>query len=105
MPAISKCSRLLGKTANFHVQSKWAHNLCMAIQFLDDLPSSDAPVNTNMFKSLSPSSLSSASSPSFGISDSSSSPSCHSTETHLGHSSSSSDNFDSLESMLLERCN
>jgi hypothetical protein len=106
MPAISKRSRLLEETADFHVQRKRARTIRMAIQFLDDLPSSDAPVNADMSESSSPSSPSSASSPSSGISDSSSSPSRHSrhsTETHLGHSSSSSGDFDSLESMLLER--
>jgi hypothetical protein len=77
----------------------------MVSQLLDDLPSSsDAPTNTDMSGSSSlVSSPSSASSSSHGTSDPSSSSSRHSDDTHLGHTSSASGDFDNLEDMLLER--
>ena len=102
MPAVSKCSHMLKEMAGFHVQQKWACTLCMASQFLDDLPSSDAQANTDMSKLSLLSSLSSASSPSSGTSDPFSSPSCHSHETHLGHSSSPSGDFNSFKDTLPE---
>ena len=104
MPATSKRSRMLEEVADYHVQRKRARTLHMVAQFLDDLPSSDALANTDMSESSSlVSSPSSASSSSPDISDPSSSPSRHSNDTRLGHTSSSSGDFDNLEDMFLER--
>jgi hypothetical protein len=103
MPATSKRSRMLEEVADYHVQRKQARTLHMVAQFLDDLPSSDALANTDMSESLSlVSSPSFASSSSPDISDPSSSPSRHSNNTHLGHTSSSSGDFDNLEDTFLE---
>jgi hypothetical protein len=104
MPATSKRSRMLEEVVVYHVQRKRARTLHMVAQFLDDLPSSDDPANTDMSESSSlVSSPSSASSPSLDISDSSSSPSRHSDDSHLGHTSSASGDFDNLEDTLLVR--
>jgi hypothetical protein len=75
----------------------------MISQFLDDLPSSDPLGDAGIAeRSSSPSSLSSASSLSSDIatSDLSGSPS---RSTHLGHTSSSSEDFDTLEDKLSEQ--
>src|SRR5260370_41525581 len=80
MPALSKRTCMLDEVAGHHAQRKCARNLCLATQFLDDLPSSDALVHLNSDLSSSPSSLSSISSPSSGTSDSSSS------SSHSAHS-------------------
>ncbi len=94
---------MLDKVAEYHVQQKHAHILCMLTQFMDDLPSSDTQTNS---RSSSPSLLSTISSPSSGLLDSSSSPRV-SLDTSSGHSSTtsgrSSGDFDSLEDQLLER--
>jgi hypothetical protein len=93
---------MLDEVASHRAQRRRAHNLRLATQFLDDLPSSDAPslAHPNSDSSSSPSSLSSISSPSSGTSDSSSS-SSHS--AHLEHSPSIFGDLDSLEDTLLDR--
>src|SRR6266478_8336469 len=71
----------------------------MVSKFLDNLSSSDAQANANISESSSSLSLSSpsplsASSLSSSISSSSNSLSCHSDDTHLGHISSDSKDFE-----------
>src|SRR5713101_4680995 len=100
MLALSKQTRMLNEVAGHHAQRKRAHNLRLATQFLDDLPSSDALAHPNSDLSSSLSSLSSISSPSSGTSDSSSS-SPHS--SHSEHSPSIFGDLDSLEDTLLDR--
>ena len=95
---------MLEEVADYHVQQKRARTLRMVYQFLDDLPSSDGPANTNMSSSsLSLSSLSSLSSISSLSSDASDRSRSPSLGTHSRNSSSSSEDFDHFEDVLLEQ--
>ena len=103
MPATSKRTRMLNEVAGHHIQRKRARTRRMISRFLDDLPSSDAQADAGIPEaSSSSSSLSSISSQSSDITVSSIS-SSPSLSTHLGHSSSSSEDLDSLEDRFAEQ--
>ena len=104
MPAILKQARMLEEAAGYHIQQKQAHTLHIIFDLLDDLPSSsDTQTYSDTSNSSAlPSSLSLTyfvSSPSSALDYSNSS----SLTAHAGHSSSSSEDFRSLEDRLLER--
>ncbi len=99
IPATSKWIHLVEEVVEHHVRQKWAHTLCMVSEFLDDLSSSDAQANADISELSSSLSLlspspSSASSLSSSISSSSNSLSHHLDDTHLGHISSDSEDFE-----------
>jgi hypothetical protein len=101
MPATSKQMRILDELADHHVKRKRARTLYMVSQLLDDLPSSDAQADPDMFESSSaPSSLSSQ----FSVSSQSSRSRSGSLSlgTLSGHSSNSSKDFNNLEDELLK---
>ena len=103
MPATLKRARMLDEVADYHVQRKRARTLHMVSQLLDNLLSSDTLANTNISKSSSSSSSPSSISSPFEFSSISNLSGSPSLSTDLGHSSSSSEDFDSLEDKLLEQ--
>jgi hypothetical protein len=103
MPATSKRARMLEEVAGYHVQRKRARTQHIISQLLDDLPSSsDTQANSNTSQS---SASRSSSSLTYSVSSlsSASDSSGSSLTAHAGHSSSSSEDFSSLEDRLLER--
>ena len=106
MPATSKRACMLKEVAGYHIQWKWAHTLHIISDLLDDLPSS---LDTQTYSDTSNLSVSpSSSSLTYSVSFPSSTSDCSNSSSltaHAGHSSSSFEDFKSLEDRLLEQWN